>query len=233
MLKAAIVYPMGAGGNFLTRLLTLSEKSIPMIKHEDLLVDQVNLEMTAAERFALYNHFTVEDWRTSEYSVIMQYKWGHRDFYEYEQSSRYLIDSWHPHVFLAENARGTLWAKAAWQHIIFINGDEQDCAFFNNQGRQKDYPPNTVEMYQCQHTLRTMFHANAIDLPFKTLINRQLFTLWLTQVDQQLELNLDHSLAMLLWDSWLTHSNTCWFDTVKFDRKNVYGQNWNPKITKQ
>jgi len=50
---------MGSGGNFLTRLLTLSEKTIPRIKHELIHVDQVATEMTAQERFDLYNHFDI------------------------------------------------------------------------------------------------------------------------------------------------------------------------------
>lgn len=233
MLKAAIIYPMGAGGNFITRLLTLSEKTIPLIRHEDISVDQVTLELTAQQRFDLYNYFNARDWRSAEYRIIMQYKWGHRDFYHYELSERFLIDSWHPHVFLDEDTRQVLWKKNTWSRVIFIDGDQQDRKFIDLQGKNKDYPPNTPYMYQCQDQLRAQFDNCAIDLPFKTLINESLFYSWLTQVNQDLELDLDMSLAMSLWTTWIEHSNECWFATTKFDRQNVYGQAWAPKIIKK
>jgi len=233
MLKAAIIYPMGSGGNFLTRLLTLSEKTIPMIKHELIHVDQVATEMTAQERFDLYNHFDITDWRTSEFSVIMQYKWGQRDFYEYEQSTRFLIDNWHPHVFLTEDDRGVLWVENTWQHIIFIDGDLEDRQFFNDMKIKKDYPPNTSAMYQSQHMLRETYADRAIDLSFKCLINDQDFPVWLKKINQQLDLELDLNLALKLWKSWLTHSKQCWNETTIFDRKNIYGDIWEPKIIKK
>ncbi len=90
---------MGSGGNMLNRILCLSEKTIPLVKHEDVYVDQVTQMLSKQQRFDLYNFFDVTDWRTSEYSVILQYKWGFNDFYKYEQSEQFLIDNWHPHVF--------------------------------------------------------------------------------------------------------------------------------------
>ena len=232
MLTSAIIYPMGAGGNFLNRLLTLSEKTIPLIKHESVDIDQVELEMSAQDRFDLYNHFDVTDWRSSEYAIIMQFHWGFNDFYKYEISQRYLICSWHPHVFLNEDSKGMLWGDNAWKNIIFIECDDDDKKFINSVGIKKDYPPNTPDMYYAQEILISKYTDRSIRLPFKTLLDQKEFVEWLNIINQTLSLNLDLDLAVNLWQSWFNNSQQCWYNTTNFNKKNTYGQVWDKKIIK-
>ncbi len=223
---------MGSGGNMLNRILCLSEKTIPLVKHEDVYVDQVTQMLSKQQRFDLYNFFDVTDWRTSEYSVILQYKWGFNDFYKYEQSEQFLIDNWHPHVFEQEVNRGVLWGDNFWEHVIFIDCDQDDKAFINAQTTKKDYPPNSQEMFDCYDRLIEQYRDLSIVLSFKTILDKTKFQTWLTDISQQLELDLDIELSMKLWNNWHEHSQQCWTSTPLINRKNVYGQTWDKKITK-
>jgi hypothetical protein len=224
-----IVYPTGSGGSFLTRLLSLSEKTIPMMRHEDYLVDQTQVTMTAQQRFDLYNHFNVTDWQSGECAIIHQYSWGYNDFYKYIQSSRFLVDSRHPQTFLKEDQSKVLWMWDTWKNMIFVNCDEEDRKFLARVSNRKNYFPQDSEPYRIHDQLQEQYQHKSITLDFKDLLNWQRFEPRLKHIDQVLTLDLDFELAQQLWSNWYSKSQECWYGSIKFDHKSIYGVPWAPK----
>jgi len=223
---------MGSGGNFLHRVLTLSEKTIPLIQHVDTTINQVEYQLSASSRFSLYNHFDPVDWRTSEFSLIMQYTWGQNDFVKYEKSNRYLIANWHPREFLLEDQKQLLWPSGSWPHLIFITTTPEDMQFLNTVGIRKNYPPNTKEMINSMTALQDKYHKTSINIPFSSMLVFDTFIKNIKLLDKILKLNLEMDLVKQLWESWIYYSRTCWFNTSEFQQSNTYGFPWEPKITK-
>ena len=106
MLKAAIVYLQGSGGNLLSRSLSLSEKTVAYLPVE-YSQQQPYLELSATDRFAFYNNWDYTNWIRSE-SLSIWYKHGKQDFVNYENSDLWLIDQFHPAMFDAETTKKIL-----------------------------------------------------------------------------------------------------------------------------
>jgi phosphoribosylformimino-5-aminoimidazole carboxamide ribonucleotide (ProFAR) isomerase len=87
-------------------------------------------------------------------------------------------------------------------------------------------------MFDCYDRLIEQYRDLSIVLSFKTILDKTKFQTWLTDISQRLELDLDIELSMKLWNNWHEHSQQCWTSTPLINRKNVYGQTWDKKITK-
>ena len=226
MLLACIVYHMGSGGNFLQRILTLSKNTIPLVPNRRTDIDQPNYKLDPADRATMYNCFNPADWRTGEFSLIMQYIWNQRDFYEYENSDLGLIATWHPRVFLQEDNDEVLWKKGSWPTIIFIDCTSQDIEFLNGQGKNKGYPDNSPPMISAMDHLMSVYNDKSFHIPFIDFLTFEKFKKHIQQIDKQLELELDWALVEMLWQSWMTQSNLCWGGQIELAPKNIYGMPW-------
>ena len=230
MLKATIIYLHGSGGNFLNRVLALSEKTIPFVDHYST-EKQATMKMSAIDRFSLYNRFSPEQWRQGEYSVSMKFIWGKEDFVDYELSPLWLIKAYHPHVFVDETAKGILWDQKdiSWQNIIFITVDPEDLDFLNSVSKNKDYPPNGTALVELIKNLHAQY-SDALTIPFKSFLDKSKFISEIKRFDKVLNLDLDFELVERLHESWLTASKECW-SLEKVYPKNIYGQYWDNNTT--
>jgi hypothetical protein len=177
----------------------------------------------------MYNCFDPMDWRTSEFSLIMQYGWNQRDFYEYEDSKLALIASWHPHVFLKDVNDQILWKKGSWPTVIFIDCTDQDIKFLNTQGKNKDYPNNLPYMISAMQQLNSEYTNKAVHIPFVDLLIFESFKKHIQSLDQLLELDLDWDLVERLWQNWITQTKICWSGQVDPEPKNTYGMPWDTR----
>ena len=101
MLKAAIVYLQGSGGNLLVRTLSLSEQTVaylPMQYAEQ----QPTAEVSVHDRFKYYNNWDATNWTATETDIRIWYHTGMQDFVNYETTEKWLIDSFHPAMFKSE-----------------------------------------------------------------------------------------------------------------------------------
>jgi hypothetical protein len=120
MLKAAIIYLQGSGGNLLSRVLTLSPQTIAYLPRE-LSQQQHCFKIEELDRYLLYNNWDSNDWIQTENNIRLWYHCGINDFANYESSDMFLIDQFHPCMFDYENKRSMLWTKESqWQNLIFI-----------------------------------------------------------------------------------------------------------------
>lgn len=225
MLTAAIVYLCGSGGQFLNRVLALSEKTIPMVKNNDNNINQPTLQIDAQSRFELYNCFDPSDWRTSEFSLVYQYRWGRNDFFNYENSRMSFIDSWHPHVFVSEEDNG-LWPYDKWPMVILIECDHDDIKFLNAQSKNKLYFPNTKAHCHAMETVKQRYQHKIFKIPFKSFLNQDTFIPYVQQINKLLDLDLDFVLVEKLYDNWITQSLCCWNNDVDILPQNIYKNFW-------
>jgi hypothetical protein len=232
MLKTAIIYHMGSAGTFLNRVLALSEKTIPLIP-QNCKINQSDWKLSANERFEIYNQFDKTDWRSSEYSVILQYRWGHGDFIQYVQSNLWLIDSWHPHIFEQEAEKEILWTKnEKWHHILFIDCDRDDVTFINSKTINKNYPRNEPYMFESMNRLYQQY-PDAIHLPFKAFLDQSMFLSNISRIDTMMDLNLDIELVSKLYNRWYEESIQCWnINPSELNPKDLYGHFWKNPSTK-
>ena len=204
MLKAAIVYLQGSGGNLLSRTLTLSEKTIAYLPVE-YSQQQPYLELSVLDRFAFYNNWDHKDWIKTE-SLDIWYKQGRQDFVNYENSDLWLIDQFHPAMFKSETTNQVLWDNInVWEHLIFIK-----------------YQSSSVDLIKKLAKLKRpdLFHADQIDFAelstfddiqrdySATIVNwedmlvQPKYINTVVQLSEKLKLDLDFTLVTKLWQLW-------------------------------
>ena len=120
MLKAAVVYLQGSGGNLLARTLSLSEQTVaylPMQYAEQ----QPTMEVSVDDRFKYYSNWKANNWTATETDIGIWYHAGIQNFVNYETTEKWLIDCFHPARFQSELDKKVLFEnEKSWEHLIFV-----------------------------------------------------------------------------------------------------------------
>ena len=204
MLKAAIVYLQGSGGNLLARSLALSEKTVAYLPVE-YSQQQPYLELSAPDRFAFYNNWDHTDWIKSE-SLSIWYKHGRQDFVNYENSDLWLIDQFHPAMFKSETTKQVLWDNInVWEHLIFIKYQSSSVNSIKKLAKLKR--PDYTHVLQIERTelnifakMQSTYQANIIN--WEHMLEKNSYIDAIKNLSQKLNLDLDLELVVKLWQSW-------------------------------
>ena len=210
MLKAAIVYLQGSGGNLLSRSLSLSEKTVAYLPVE-YSQQQPYLELSALERFTFYNNWDHNDWPKSE-SLSIWYKHGRQDFVNYENSDLWLIDQFHPAMFKSETIKQVLWDSInVWEHLIFVKYQSSSIGLIKKIAKLKR--PDLAHIGQIDFTELFTFNDIQRDYPAAIIVNWEDMLIQtnyikiIAQLSEKLNLDLDLPLVTKLWQSWKTSTD--------------------------
>ena len=210
MLKAAIVYLQGSGGNLLSRSLSLSEKTVAYLPVE-YSQQQPYLELSAPDRFAFYNNWDHTDWIKSE-SLSIWYKQGSQDFVNYENSDLWLIDHFHPAMFKSETIKQVLWDNInVWEHLIFIKYQSSSVDLIKKLAKLKR--PDFSHTKQIDFVELPTFDDMQCDYPAAIKVNwedmlvQTNYIKIIAQLSEKLNLDLDLTLVTKLWQSWKTSTD--------------------------
>jgi hypothetical protein len=206
LLKAAIVYLQGSGGNLLSRTLSLSEKTVAYLPVE-YSQQQPYLELSAPDRFAFYNNWDHTNWIKSE-SLSIWYKHGRQDFVNYENSDLWLIDQFHPAMFNAETTKKILWNNIhVWEHLIFIKYLDSSVELIKKLAKLKR--PDMSHVLQIERTelnifakMQSTYKINVIN--WEHMLEKDSYINAVEHLSRKLDLNLNLTLVIKLWQSWKT-----------------------------
>ena len=181
MLKAAIVYLQGSGGNLLARTLSLSEQTVaylPMQYAEQ----QPTMEVSVDDRFKYYSNWKATNWTATETDIGIWYHAGILNFVNYETTEKWLI------VCYADSSLEVIKKLAKLKrpdmnHIAQINSVE--IGVFNSLLTQ--YPAT-----QC--------------IDWESMLDLTTYIIAIKKLATRLNLTLDYTAVEQLWTSW--HSET-------------------------
>jgi hypothetical protein len=209
-LKAAVIYVQGSGGNFLSRALSLSEDTIAYTP-PDLCQQQPTLEISAAERLAMYQNWNHQNWSHTETTLLLWYRFGLVDFFKYQHSKLKMIAQFHPAEFAFENKQKVLWSSVKdWENLIFIDWDEASLTRIVNLAK--------IKRRDCQHEqqiLTTEVQAFAdlknlitdrIEVKWEDLLEIESFSRMMNELSKKLDITVDIDLAKELWSSWMSET---------------------------
>ena len=206
MLKAAIIYLQGSGGNLLSRVLTLSPQTIAYLPKE-LSQQQHRFEIGAFQRYVLYNNWDRDNWTQTETNIRLWYHSGLNDFVNYEWSDMFLIDKFHPCMFDYEDKRSLLWTKESqWQHLIFIRYRPESLDTIVSLASKKrpdlDHQKQiySKELYCMEKLIET--HQTRLEIWWEDMLQLNLFLNSISMIADKLELSLDKELVSNLWKKW-------------------------------
>jgi hypothetical protein len=210
LLKAAIVYLQGSGGNLLTRTLSLSEQTVAYLP-SCLALQQTTLRIPASDRFKLYNNWNSDNWADSEDQIRIWYHCGIGDFFYYEDTDLWLIDQFHPHMFEKEMDKKILFASAnSWEHLIFIKWKQSSLNTIKKLARVKR--PDMTHQFQIDSVELECFEKLMYRYPLTHIVNwedmleEDLYIQTIKDLSGKLNLILDFSLVRQLWKSWKTET---------------------------
>ena len=208
MLKVAIVYLHGSGGNLLSRTLALSEKTVAYLPVE-YSQQQPYLKLSAQQRFLLYNNWNSADWPSTENALKIWYHAGLQDFVNYENSNLWLIDHFHPAMFKFESDRKLLWNNInSWEQLIFIKYQPSSIALIKHLAKIKR--PDLDSVYQLEQTELETFNKlqasyyQADTINWEHMLEKDSYIDAIEHLSQKLDLNLNLTLVVKLWQSWKT-----------------------------
>lgn len=210
MLKAAVIYLPGSGGNFLYRTLNLGPHTMDP-NELDPLAGQIRT--TPKQRLTMFNNWGSlgrEDWKDRECEFVPGYKLG-KDYYLYEQSSLWFIDCWHSNEFL--NNIEVLYDKNHFfETLVMIDPRGREQFLLDNQQRKK---------YSCKLELELLAHEELscrypdriISIPFESFFTWETFEPHIAQIDRRLGLDLSMPAVKENWSGWIKHSKNIWLPT--------------------
>jgi len=201
MLKAAIIYLPGSGGNFLRRVLSMSQ---------DCIVNDAYTQFNVQQKFALFNKWNSKNWKAAESLYRPIYRTGGQEFYHFEQSNLLLIDSWHPTEFLTHDQQQICWSTGSWPYLIFLHIQDSFKEFIEKNQKTKTYKLDWGLEQQEFAVLRNQYDNRAIDINFDDLCDEQKFFYAIEKINTQLSLNLDLELSLQLWKTWYSKSEAAW-----------------------
>lgn len=201
MLKAAIIYVPGTGGNFFRRALSLGKDLIAETAHESIDVEQ---------KFQLFNNWNSINWKSAEHLHRPAYRHTDQEFYHFEQSKLLLIDAWHPVEFLQHDRQASAWSTGKWPNLIFINVNDSNREFIERNQKTKAYRVDWAAETSDFDLLKQQYKDKSIDIDFDDLLNQQQFLAQVNRINSKLDLQLDMDLVSQLWESWHTASETVW-----------------------
>ena len=207
MLKAAIVYLQGSGGNLLARTLSLSEQTIAYLP-QDLASSQPTLKIDAQHRVTLYNNWSSSNWADSETQIRIWYHCGIQEFFHYEDSDLWLIDQFHPWMFEKEIDKKLLFDSVhAWEHLIFIHWKQSSLDTIEKLATVKR--PDLNHRLQIKHVeldsfkkLLDRYSHLAHVVHWEDMWEESSYMESVEQLANKLNLILDFSLVRELWKSW-------------------------------
>ena len=206
MLKAAVVYIPGSGGNFLYRVLNLSER---FINPGD--TDPNNIQrMSSLERLAMMNNWIstdTETWKDNEDLFQPGYRTSSTPYVDYEQTPNWFLDNWHPNELVSN--LDTLFGENFYQHLVVIDALDHKDFLLRNQRTKKyglDWPVQTQALEQCL----TQFSDRVVMIPFSSFFEWALFAQEIERIGDQLDLALPMDLVYELWAKWYTESQKLW-----------------------
>jgi hypothetical protein len=206
MLKAAIIYLQGSGGNLLSRVLTLSPQTIAYLPKE-FSQRQHYFKIGAFDRYQLYNNWNSKNWTQTENDIRLWYHCGSNDFVNYESSAMFLIDQFHPCMFDYENKRSLLWTKESrWQHLIFIRyRPESFGKIVSLASKKRPDLDHAKQIYSkeldCMETLIET-HQNRLEIWWEDMLKLNSFLDSTKIIADKLQISLDWDLASNLWNKW-------------------------------
>lgn len=210
MLKAAVIYLPGSGGNFLYRTLNLGPHTMDPNELEPLANE---IRTTPEQRLTMFNNWgslNREDWKDRECEFVPGYKLG-PDYYLYEQSSLWFIDCWHSNEFL--NNIEVLYDKNHFfETLVMIDPRGREQFLVDNQQRKK---------YSCKLELELLAHEELsrrypdriISIPFDSFFAWETFEPHIIKINQRLGLDLPMLAVKENWEGWIKHSKNVWLPT--------------------
>jgi len=222
MLKTAVVYTPGSGGNFLYRVLNLSERFFNPGESDPSQAPT----LTADQRLELLNNWisnNTESWKNNESLFQPGYRrnvesWCNNldmpddqesvaSYVDYESSPHWFIDIWHPSE-LVKNL-GVLWGDNFYETLIVIDSFRYRDFLLRNE-RTKKYTVNWEENQQALERCYQQFYDRIITVPFESFFEWALFRAEIENINQRLELDLDMDLVYKMWTRWYTKSVQIW-----------------------
>jgi hypothetical protein len=205
LLKAAIIYLQGSGGGLLTRTLALSEQTVAYLPkaQQD---NQPSIRVSAQDRIKLYNNWNSRNWTASETGIGIGYHTGPQDFYEYENSDLWLIDSFHPAMFEYSLDKKVLFTDtSAWEHLIFIKWKESSLDTIIKLAKLKrsdlDHPTQ-IRQNELDIFKKLTNTYSGLSIQWEDMLEENTYIESITKLAQELNLVLDFSLVAQLWKSW-------------------------------
>lgn len=201
MLKACILYLPGSGGTLLYRTLTLSTKTI--------CGNHLDRDLLAQQRFDCYNQWSSADWKKAERQELLSYKSGDRNYADFVNTPRWLIDVWHPVEFC--DHINILWEPdlSFFELLIAVDPSGHRDFLERNQGVKNyrlDWDREWESYVWCQHRFKDIW----VQYPFDHLLDLDEFLCMISQINARLDLGLDFDLVEKLWRSWYDESVKTW-----------------------
>lgn len=205
MLKAAIVYLQGSGGNLLARTLSLGEQTVAYLPRH-LALQQPTLRIPAHDRFELYNNWNSDNWADSETQIRIWYHCGIGDFFYYQDTDLWLIDQFHPHMFETEIDKKILFDSVhAWEHLIFIRWKQTSLATIKKLAKVKRPDMNhefQIDKVELDSFEQLISGYSAHTVYWEDMLEEDLYMQTVRDLSGKLNLILDFSLVKQLWKSW-------------------------------
>ena len=211
MLKTAVVYLPGSGGNFLYRTINLG----PHTMDPNELDPAANVIRTTPEqRLKMFNNWgslNREDWKDRECEFLPGHKLD-KDFYLYEQSDLWYVDCAHSNEFLNNIEVLNLDGKHFFETLVLIDPRGREKFLLDNQRRKK---------YSCKLELELLAHEELsrrypdriVSIPFDSFFAWETFEPYIVKIDQRLGLDLPMAAVKENWEGWITHSKNVWLPT--------------------
>ena len=205
MLKAAIVYLQGSGGNLLSRTLSLSEQTVAYLPAQ-YAKEQPTMEVIASDRFKYYNNWNSTNWISTETDIRIWYHNGTQDFVNYEITDKWLVDSFHPAMFESELIKKVLFeTEKSWEHLIFIRYNNSSLPVIEKLAKLKRIDMNHIS--QIKNTEITIFNKLIECYPahyvnWEDMVDLSTYIIAIKELATKLKLILDYSLVEQLWTSW-------------------------------
>ena len=205
MLKAAIVYLQGSGGNLLSRTLSLSEQTVAYLPAQ-YAKEQPTMEVIASDRFKYYNNWNSTNWISTETDIQIWYHNGTQDFVNYEITDKWLVDSFHPAMFESELIKKVLFeTEKSWEHLIFIRYNNSSLPVIEKLAKLKRIDMDHI--LQIKNTEITVFNKLIECYPahyvnWEDMLDLSTYIIAIKELATKLKLILDYSLVEQLWTSW-------------------------------
>ena len=209
-LKAVVVFYPGSGGAMLSRVLSLSTKTIMGTNGEN---PQEHSTATSvkekAERFLSWGGHG-KDWKENERRGRYSYKTGASEFIDYEQSALWLIDRLHATEFYNYENQGLWEPDNTFENFVFIDITDQDREFIEKNQTSKQYTIDFAQESLMWHRLIKRFDHVSYHVPFASFFDRVQFMAHVDKLNHWLDLELDLGLAEQVWKKWLDESLVIW-----------------------
>jgi hypothetical protein len=205
MLKAAIIYLQGTGGNLVARSLSLTSGTVAYLP-QSLALQQSNLDLPLDQRFKIYNNWDSTNWIKSELDIGMWYHHGYGDFVELENTNLQLIDQFHPCMFENENNKKILWSNIeAWKHIIFIKYRIESLNQITRLAKIKRTDLNHIdqiskEIVVMKRLLLTI--PNHLEIWWEDMLQLESYITAIKRITDTLNLSPNVELISALWKNW-------------------------------